>query len=251
MSDLNNKQTKGFQPSSNSNSNGIDLGSIPDAWTMEDEAVVASVKPPLSDEIKVTEMTPKSVSGDEPDASDEVVTKSAEIVGENDPAINPAAEDDLSGIAAASEEDIASTQKRNREADLDQGSEDYTKSASQGEKELKRRMFELEQMLHTVDWDDHDRLYFWGSPFISKVVELMSDHLGISKGRVYEAAIIMFYKNCFSEGAKLADMGLMLDSATLQNQELAIEISALEDLANLAMQAEASPLNQSAPKIGA
>lgn len=97
--------------------------------------------------------------------------------------------------------------------------------------------------MRTVDLSIKLRTRINYSPYIDEVVSTMGEHSKIPKGEVLEAAILLFYRNVFcAEKRMLADMGLMLDSATLQNQELAMESSALESLAELAMQEEGCPL---------
>jgi hypothetical protein len=218
----------------------VDLGDIPDGWDDETEGSDGAVSPASDSLAGVPEPAPI--------APEVVATGTAEVPkrgGETDAENTPFTADDLSDVSAATEDDMKSSVGRSDETDLNEDFESYSKAASQGEKALRKRMFSLEQRLHSVDLEDNERTWLWLSPFIGEVADVMADHLGISKGKVFEAAILMFYRNCFSmEKRMLADMGLMLDSSTLQNQELAIEISALEDLANMAMQAEASPLNQ-------
>jgi hypothetical protein len=198
---------------------GIDLGSIPDGWVDEEE-----LEPNVQSERSNAEESPN------PSAPSESFT-----------------DDDLSHVEAASSEQINAPTKRSDEEDLNEQFDRYSKASTQSEGDLRKRMYRLDQKLHSVDFEVKERAWIRASPFVLEVADVMALHLGIPKAEVYQAAVLMFYRNCFSsEKRMLGDMGLMLDASTLQNKELAIEASALEDLANLAIQAEASPLNQTA-----
>jgi hypothetical protein len=271
MTDKPNKPEKGSQRAAPQSKSAIDLGGIPDAWGNNgaeeggsNEGAPSQPDPQQLDEApnpfdSLPDETEGGVDGDfeGPNHPSEDAQNGGNNDGENrgensgsdggqdEDFSTPFTDDDLSGVEAASDEEIKAKVGRTDEEDLGEQFNSYSKAATQGERALRKRMFELEQRLHSVDLKERERTWIWTSPFITEVTAVMSDHLGIPKCEVYEAAILMFYRNCFStEKRMLADMGMMLDSSTLQNQELAIEISALEDLANMAMQAEASPLNQ-------
>lgn len=154
----------------------------------------------------------------------------------------PFVADDHSGVEPASIDEVNTINSRKDESDLEEDFPRYEKARSDDEKSIRQRLFEAEQKLHTVDLTARSRFRCWYSPFIDELHGLMAEHLGISKGQAIEAATLMFYRNCFSnEKRMLNDLGLMLDSFALQNQELGMEASAMEDLALMAIEAEASP----------
>ena len=237
-------KNKSAQKLSALNTQPIDLGDLPDGGTDEDEATESGANGIPSTWDAPKDLSLKQASESEPIVADEVPPLNSDLGGHNDPH-----QGEFSGATVATDEEINSAPKDRDEDELNEEFESDSKAASKQERDLRKRMFQLEQKLHSVDLKERKRSHIWVSPFLGEVVEVMSEHLGITKGKVYEAAILMFYRNCFSvEKRMLADLGLMLDSATLQNKELSIEINALEDLANMAMQAEASPLNQAPPE---
>jgi hypothetical protein len=74
------------------------------------------------------------------------------------------------------------------------------------------------------------------------MLDFICEHMGEKQGDILLAALTLFYRNCFSnERRMLHDMGFFLDNLALQNQELCMETSALEDLAQMAIELESSP----------
>jgi len=167
--------------------------------------------------------------------------------GISDPSYEPPfSDDDLEEVDAASDEEVSRVAAKGDEADMEEDFERFAKATSNADETIRQRAFELEQKIHSVDHSNRRKQAFWTSDYYVEIAELIAEQLGCTKGQVIESALLLFFRNCFmDERRMLNDLGLMLDSFTLQTQELGMEVSALEDLANLSIEAESSPLDNS------
>lgn len=154
----------------------------------------------------------------------------------------PFASDDISGVQSATDEEINTRSKVSDVSDLNEDFSRHDRARINDEKNLRKRRFLLEQKLHAVDLSARAKFSNRYSPLTDELFHFIADHLGITKGAAIEAAALMFYRNCFSnERRMLNDLGLMLDSFSLQTQELNMEASAIENLALMAIESEMSP----------
>lgn len=112
--------------------------------------------------------------------------------------------------------------------------------------EIQKRALQLEQKLHLVDLNQKIRHSLWCSPLVFEMIGLIADQLEISKGDVAHTAIIMFYRQCFSdERRSVSELGMLLKNLECQVEELGMQIESLEDTALTAVELELSPYHGS------
>lgn len=117
---------------------------------------------------------------------------------------------------------------------------------SKNPEEIQKRALELEQKLHLADLNLKTRNSLWCSPLVFDMIDLIGDQLGIPHGDVAHMAIIMFYRQCFSdERRSVSDLGMLLKNLECQVEELGMEIQSLEETALTAVELELSPYHGS------
>ncbi len=154
----------------------------------------------------------------------------------------PITDPDSEGQTGTEDEQIDGRRSRTDQADMKEDFQHHYNAAIEGEEDIQKRAFALEQKLHTADLSQKVRQYIWASPIVSELYDMMSEQMGVPKSDVLLAAAVLFYRTSFSdERRKLHDLGILLDNLTLQNQELCIETAALEELAQQVVELENSP----------
>ncbi|MDQ8195095.1 hypothetical protein QEH59_11710 [Coraliomargarita sp. SDUM461004] len=117
---------------------------------------------------------------------------------------------------------------------------------SQDPLDIQKRALELEQKLHLADLHLKTQNSLWCSPLVLEMLDLVGDQLGIPNGDVANIAIIMLYRQCFSdERRSVSELGMLLKNLECQVEELGMEIQSLEVTALTAVELELSPYHGS------
>lgn len=155
---------------------------------------------------------------------------------------DPISDDEIAHEPPATDDEISTTKTRSDESDMGKDFCRYAKAAEMGQEEIQKRAYDLEMKIHNIDASQKTRLNIWASPIVHEILDTMAEQLGVPKSEVILCACVMFYRNCLTDERRmLHDLGFLLDNLALQNQELCMETSSLEDLAQQAIELEASP----------
>lgn len=112
--------------------------------------------------------------------------------------------------------------------------------------DIQKRALELEHKLHLADLNLKSHHSLWCSPLVFDMIDLIGDQLGIPHGDVVHIAIIMLYRQCFSdERRSVSELGMLLKNLECQVEELGMEIESLEETALTAVELELSPYHGS------
>ena len=150
----------------------------------------------------------------------------------------PESESDIS----QSGEELKSNKGARNESDLKEEFERFSKAVDAHAREAQEEAYRLEMKLHKLDTSKKVNISIWANPIVNEIINVMSKQLGEDKGEIVLAAMLLFYRNATRDERRLLhDLGFLLDNLALQNQELAMETSVLEDLAQQAIELEASP----------
>jgi len=157
---------------------------------------------------------------------------------------------DYDGETPASDAEMKS-QRGTSNADMDEDFGRFSKAADEGEKAIHKKAFDLEQKLHSVDFAQKTCVNIWMNPIFTDILDAMSEQLNVPKSEVAQAALLLFYRTFFSDERRmLNDLGFMLDNLSLQLEEMGMEMSAFEDLANMAVELELSPFKGTLSELG-
>lgn len=142
----------------------------------------------------------------------------------------------------ASDEEFETKNKRGDQSDMEEEFGRYAKATDIDLKEIQKKAYAIEKELQEADLGKKKCVSLSLFPITKKIIDLMAEQLGEPTDKVVHAALLLFYRNVMQDERRmLHDLGFLLDNLALQNQELAMETSALEDLAQQAIELEASP----------
>ena len=142
----------------------------------------------------------------------------------------------------ATDEEIERKNKRGDESDMEGKFGRFAKAVDLDSKEIQKEAYALEKRLQELDFGEKKTISLWMCPITKEIIDVVADQLGVDISEVVHAAMLLFYRSVMQDERRmLHDLGFLLDNLALQNQELAMETSALEDLAQQAIELEASP----------
>ncbi|NBB81110.1 MAG: hypothetical protein GVY36_17005 [Verrucomicrobia bacterium] len=143
---------------------------------------------------------------------------------------------------SAADEESEAKNKRGDESDMNEKYERFSKAADIHSIEVQQEAHELEMKLHKIDLSQKENVGIWANPILKDIIAVICKQLGETQDKVVLAAMLHFYRSVMQDERRmLHDLGFLLDNLALQNQELCTETSALEDLAQQAIELEASP----------
>lgn len=155
---------------------------------------------------------------------------------------NPDSFPEIESDVPQSDEELKSIKGARNESDLKEEFGRFSKAADAHSREVQEEAFKLEMRLHKLDTSKKVNISIWANPIVNEIINVMAKQLGEDKGEIVLAAMLLFYRNALRDERRLLhDLGFLLDNLALQNQELAMETSVLEDLAQQAIELEASP----------
>jgi hypothetical protein len=142
----------------------------------------------------------------------------------------------------ASDEEFEAKNKRGDDSDMNEKFGRFAKAADIHSIEVQKEAHELEMKLHKIDLSQKTNIEVWANPILKDIIKIICKQLGETQDKVVLAAMLHFYRSVMQDERRmLHDLGFLLDNLALQNQELCMETSSLEDLAQQAIELEASP----------
>ena len=114
--------------------------------------------------------------------------------------------------------------------------------AKKSDADIQERAHKLECRLQSADLSEKSQHSLWCNPAVFEMLGLISDQHGVPKGEVVHMALIMFYRQCFSDERRMInDLGTLLNNLTLQTEQVGLGIQSLEETAQTAVELELSP----------
>ena len=142
----------------------------------------------------------------------------------------------------ASEEAVKAKNERGDESDMKERFARFAKTADIRSTEIQKEAHDLEMRLQGIDLKQKENVQIWANPIVKDLIKVIGQQLGETHENVVLAGMLHFYRSVMQDERRLLhDLGFLLDNLALQNQELCMETSALEDLAQQAIELEASP----------
>lgn len=166
--------------------------------------------------------------------TDPLTKKEAETV--------PFASSEYDSEEPAADDEFEAKNQRGSESDMKEEFGRFAKAADIHSKEIQKKAHQLEMKLHQIDLGKKKNISLWLYPITKEIIDVVCDQMNEDVQEVVLAAMLFFYRHAIGDERRmLHDMGFLLDNLALQNQELCMETSALEDLAQQAIELEASP----------
>jgi hypothetical protein len=205
---------------------------LPDAL----DEVSSEVQP---DNQSTTENEASSISKSDDEKSPQ---KEDDSVAKKEEETTPFSPSEYDSEEPASDEDFEAKNKRSDESDMNEKFGRFAKAADIHSIAVQREAHALEMRLHSIDLKQKKNIQVWANPIVDEIIDVIRKQLGEERESVVLAAMLYFYRSVMQDERRmLHDLGFLLDNLALQNQELCMETSALEDLAQQAIELEASP----------
>lgn len=179
---------------------------------------------------------------DFPDNNQEVQPKSSQLnVHKHGDSLDSEPNEVKENLPSSAAELLGEAKKHGKNVDLSKSTKPKQRAKKNGA-DIQERACKLEYLLQSADLSEKAQNSLWCNPVIFEMLGLISDQLGVPKGEVVHMAMIMFYRQCFSDERRMInDLGTLLNNLSLQTEQLGLGIQSFEETAQTAVELELSP----------